>query len=516
MNPVQEKLSVYRKGITFRVRSSWSETEDLVIMVWLGNETSWLVPKGSDIRRCTEYTMLHCSTDDFPASLFGGYGYLSGNHGSPWARRIITGRGNEFTEADLGKLLTDEAGNRFRIVEARDLVAVLIHPENTGTLGSPVFADYQGQPLFYEDGTPVYVQSWKRVQLHPCTRILKQEFLLDGKISLPENKVMECTFLEHHLVHEVVSPGDIVKWVVSHGGKKTSPAFSDQWGMAFDNGSDLYREYQELPSLIRMDARFTYQSGGAQVTDRTMTCHAGLESIACLEQMLGWVGVIKPADKEGKYFPDAVEDMYIPKLKKMELPRKNGEKILCDFARIVSILPPFDIDYLIPNSDAEDLLDLPDRFIRLTGRGRRQYGIALGYSLFDGCTARGNTGVPRPGLFRLYPTKKMYPQAYRLEHTLPGQQIRCVSYKQYFNPEKDPDFTDFYIHREGASDVVYMDCHKPLKGKHIVLPAYLAGKEITVLEKTPSVVFSVPEKVPSGGLILDVNGNHGSLVLKLD
>lgn len=514
---LSQKITVYRKGNTFRVRSAWSETEDLVLVISLGNESAWIVPKGTDIRHCTQYTMLHCSTDDFPATFFGTYGFLSGNHGSMYARTVITGRGNEFTPADLGKLLLDAEGNRFRIMQTCDMVKILIHPENTGTVSAPVFATYKGQELYYEDGTPLYVSEYSSLQMHPMNRIELQEFLLDGTDPLPENTVMECSFLVHRIVHEVLSPGAVVEWVASHSGKKTFPSFSCNWEMCFDDGSDLYREYRSLPSLIRCDAAFVYQANAAQVLDRTVTCCTDLEMVRNLEQMLGWAGAIKPSDEKGQYAPDAVEEMYIPKLKQVTFPGKNGKELTFDFSNVASILEPVAGVHFISAGDAVDQDDLPDRFIRLTGHGKRQYGVALGYSLLEGCTAKGEKSVTRPEVYALAGTKKMYPQAYAVTDAKKGQSVRCVSYKQYFNPEAEKDATAFYMHWQGKDLVVYMDFHKQLKDKEIRLPEYTCGKELEIVEKTPSVDFVSPGKVPSDGVLhLDVNGASGYLVLKID
>ena len=77
------KITVYRDGLNCYIKSSWSSDTDIVIRVFhYANESAWLVPRESDIRRCSEYTLLHISTDDYPASLLEGYSALSGNHGS--------------------------------------------------------------------------------------------------------------------------------------------------------------------------------------------------------------------------------------------------------------------------------------------------------------------------------------------------------------------------------------------------------------------------------------------------
>ena len=110
----------------------------------------------------------------------------------------------------------------------------------------------------------------------------------------------------------------------------------------------------------------------------------------------------------------------------------------------------------------------------------------------------------------------MYPFAYTLKKIAPGKTVETVAYRQYFNPKLEPDATSLYWHREGKSWLVYMDFHKELKNKLIRLPGHLAGKKLTVVEKTPSLTFHAKDVMPADGLRVDVAGGYGYLVLKLD
>jgi hypothetical protein len=110
----------------------------------------------------------------------------------------------------------------------------------------------------------------------------------------------------------------------------------------------------------------------------------------------------------------------------------------------------------------------------------------------------------------------MYPYAYTLNDVTPGTAMETVSYKQYFSPEDDPDATAFYYHRQQDSLVVYFDCHKPLQNHRLNLPPELAGKKLTVIEKTPSVILPEISSVPEAGIHFDVNAPYGYLVLKID
>ncbi|NTU42960.1 MAG: hypothetical protein HGA78_07890, partial [Nitrospirales bacterium] len=98
----------------------------------------------------------------------------------------------------------------------------------------------------------------------------------------------------------------------------------------------------------------------------------------------------------------------------------------------------------------------------------------------------------------------------------PGASKQLILYRQYFDPKREPDATAFYCHKQEGSQLVYLDFHKPLQNKMIKLPAGLAGKTISILEKTPSLALHTNKTVPTGGIRLSVDGGYGYLVLKLD
>jgi len=99
---------------------------------------------------------------------------------------------------------------------------------------------------------------------------------------------------------------------------------------------------------------------------------------------------------------------------------------------------------------------------------------------------------------------------------MPGEWREILAYRQYFDPQREPDATSFYFHKQKDSDVIYLDFHKPLSKKKIALPDYMAGKKISILEKTPSVVLHTGSTVPKGGISLSVSSDYGYVVLKLD
>ena len=135
-------ITVYRQGRDAWIQSRFSETHDIVIGVMLdANERSYLVPRGTDIREVTKKGfLLHSNGDEYPATP-GGLGTLSGNHGSPYGS-LLTAPDHGLTMADSGKVIADENGIKYVIVNTPDKDTIFIHPFSR-TPDSPV-----GRPKF--------------------------------------------------------------------------------------------------------------------------------------------------------------------------------------------------------------------------------------------------------------------------------------------------------------------------------------------------------------------------------
>lgn len=506
---VQGAITVFRDGDDFLVKSRFSDDKDIVIHInRIANEASYLVPTGSDILEYEKGLRLHKNTDEYPATFFGNYGYLSGNHGSSYGR-LVTIPGHGMTDQEIGAELNDVDNNRYCIIRIEDHDNLFIHPLNTGKPGKAKFVFFNGDRLF-RNGTELKVTAAKMGQMYPLNRIYRLELLMDGTKPLPDKTVMQCDFLDQILVHDVVRPEAVVDYLLNHPGRKPVPEFQPKWMMQKMDNSPELQEYAKLPALMQVENRYRYQARGCSVLYRKCSFLVNLSSVQQLEQMFGWGG--------GAIAPAELEDFYIPKLKPLRIPKRgNAEQFLeADFSAVFRMPKEMDVRYTIQREASIDPEDLPDRFIRLSGKDRREYGIVLGYSLFSGCTAKDNRGKDREDIYLLYRGKKMYPYAYTLNDVTPGTAMETVSYKQYFSPEDDPDATAFYYHRQQDSLVVYFDCHKPLQNHRLNLPPELAGKKLTVIEKTPSVILPETSSVPEAGIHFDVNAPYGYLVLKID
>ncbi len=507
----QDKITVYRNGNDLLVRSSFSTEKDIVIKVFnIANESAYLIPKNAKI---TEYArkgiLIHRNPDEYAATHFGPFGFLSGNHGSPFAR-VLHVPAHGMTVKDLGTKLTEKDGYAYRIIQITDNDHILIHPEGSSDTRNPGFRAHKDAKLFLNSKEIKYLES-KFAQMCPLNRITEFQFLINGKTPLADKTEMQCNFIDHVFTHDVISPLAVIKWFKNNPGRKLKPEFVGQWKMAFvttDKERARYQEYMKLDSLATYHNIYRYEPYGASVLYRKAVYHAKLAQVDSFDIMFGWRGEI--ANKKN-------EEFYILKLKPLKLEGYNdGPSLDYDFSAIYKMPKSMMVNYKILKKDCLNPEDMPDRFIRIVGNKGRQLGIALGYSLFMGCTAKTNKSAEREIAYFLWHTKKMYPYAYTLRNVKPGKTMETVAYKQYFNPKIEPDSTAFYYHKEGESYVIYLDFHKKLKNKIIKLPEHFAGRKITVIEQTPSVILHTAKTVPEQGISLSINDKYGYIVLKLD
>ena len=179
-------VTVYRNGKDLFVQSRFSATHDIVIQVWLdANEKAWLVPRESDIRLAHKGLLLHSNSDEYPATSFSHYGFLSGNHGSA-AARLVTAPGHGFTPEDSGKIITDEKKNSYVLIFATKNQFVM-HPEpaKPAPVGRAVFFRHNKEKLFF-NGKEIKFTRSVLVQLRPLNVVTKNVFLVDGKTPLAD------------------------------------------------------------------------------------------------------------------------------------------------------------------------------------------------------------------------------------------------------------------------------------------------------------------------------------------
>ena len=511
-------VTVWRDGREALVRWTFSATTDLVVHVQrVANENAYLVPHGMPITDFLKGMKIHSGGDDYSAIRLGDeFGYMSGNHGSYFGN-LQTLPDHGLTAADIGREVVHSSGATYRLVSVPDKDHVLIHPDGRPGV-HPCFPWHEGG-MFRMGGREWTPAQTKRVQVCPMNRIRRFGWkTADGK-PVPERVETRCTGVDLEIEHDVVDPRAVMAFLKAHpGGGHAMPDFAawtpQNLSLFLDTpeAAARFADFATLGALMRVRTVYRYEPGCTRLALRTTTFVAPLANVGALDVIYCWDGAIGPWRNV---------EFYIPRMKKTRLPGYRGAPdVAVDMTAIERMpCPPWNVYHVVGREDCVDPENMPDRFIRIAGdaSGRRQIGVALGYSLLQGITALENRSADRPRAYFFWPSGKMYPYSFHLKDVAPGRTVVHHGYTQYFDPQQEPDATAFYHHRDGNAHVVYMDFHKTLAGKRVHLPKELAGKRISVLQRSPSVTLHTVGTVPpDGGLVLDVADGYGELVLRLD
>ena len=504
----EPELSVLRQGREGLVRCSFSADEDMVVQVRdLVNEWVYLVPRALPTRDFAKGELVHAGPDDFPATQLGDFGFMSGNHGSYFAH-LQTVKGHGFTSEAVGSVVTHESGERFVIVGVPDGDHLVLHPE--GRPGEDPGFKYVPTGRFTAGEKTWEPSATSREQLWPMSRYRGFRWQLADGSEAPDGREARSSRIDLVLEHDVLDPRGVLAYLKAHPGTSgrtfgTVKAYA-LVDTAESAGADA--DFMMIPTLMTVRTTYRYDGRCCRQALRKTTYTAPIRSASVLDVCYCW------NQGDGKW--DDVR-LYIPRLKPVTLKGKDGSPdVRCDFTSVEKMsYPPWCVNTHLTREDSTDPANPPDRFIRRLSRGDRQLGVALGYSLLNGVSALGNGWPNRETIYHFWDTGKMYPYVMNLHHVPVGTTYEHCAYTQFFDPRQEPDATAFYCHREGDALVVYMDFHKTLKGKRIVLPAETAGRGFEVLEKTPSVTLRVDKVATDGSVVLDVADGYGTLVLKI-
>lgn len=495
------KLIAQRKNGTIFLRSVFSKEQDVVITVaekWGTNfQTNFvntkLIPHeipDSDIVS-TKGVIIHNSGDDVtPWNLNGTY--IGGNHGCSDVIEI-TAKNHDFTTKDIGSAWTDEAGKTFFVIKIPKPDIIQVLSENEGKDGIWKFTrSIKGKTLKrVSDGKIFTFETTKITQLWPACRIIKQEYLIDGKKPLASGKSAVCEFFDIVEEYDIIAPDSLLENIKKNPGKEADFRAKD------------------LDVVLTNRIVYRFQPMGA--------CTVEHKSIARRGFNLGYSGFIQSIALEKGSFE--THDYYIPKTVPFELKgRKYDFRNFEDFSKKL----PTEILFSERYKNLSDPKNLPERFMQFLGKKEnentaRKVGYSIGYSLTEGITKPEERSKNVKDSLYLYVSNKTYPFALQGGSVPAGKEFHCLGYRQYFNASAYKNATSVYWHKQGDSYILYIDYHKSVDNDIIKLPAYLTGKKISIVEKTSSVKLITEDKVPADGINLSVEQEaYGYIVLKLN
>ena len=493
-------LRVVRYGEDVFIRSPFSPADDLVVRVGKGANGqanfagTYLVgaSTGMTVGELGAGRLIHgCGDDATPWNLNGTY--IGANHGCSDAREVVSASHGR-TADDLGTVWKDGAGAEFVLLKVEDADRLWFLSVDQGdgaiwrftrTLAAPALTRADGQTIPFTDA--------HMVQLRPACRITRQDYLIDGQRPLADGEPVTCEFLDIAEDYDIINPGSLVRDMVEHPGEQRS-FVADQ-----------------LDAVVANSILYRFHPNGACVID--------YRAEALQEFNLGYMGFIQSAKlTAGTNY--TTHEYFIPKT----LPFTQ-DGLAYDFrsGQDYRTAPPSALNFSVDKLNVEDPGNLPERFIQMLGHeenGRvvHDVGYALGYSLVTGITVpearAANCGRP---LF-LYTSAKSYPAAVdaKMGNPIPaGTEFHCRAYRCYFHPSAQPNATFAYWYRDGEDVVLCADYDRSVERDVPALPAECVGRAVEVVDKTPSVTLLTGDTVPDGGVAVSVNGEYGSVVLRV-
>ncbi len=420
--------------------------------------------------------VVHYCVDE-AAPLKANYTYIGGNHGAFVALDAdISGHG--LTAADIGKALRGENGRNYYPVKILSPDRVQFVSENLGRGSIWKFDRTLPKKLTAaETGKEYDVVKFTGAQLYPGVRIIRQEFLLDGKPLLPGTQARQGDCLEIIESYEIIAP--------------------DTWLDNLIGRSDDRKPY----AVVENHYRFHSAAGCTQAQKVKFLRDTVVDQIAGIQsQML--------APGKGRKL------LYlIPKT----LPFEQGGTAY-DFASgqvIEGTIPSGGIFFSEANKNLADPDDKPDRFIQLTGSDDRpELGFAMGYSPREQAVRSANTATA----MWIWTSKKSYPVALdqkRGRNIPAGFELAFQVYRYYFVPGKlSANAFSAYLVDAGNESWLFLDYRQPVSGDTVRLPGVTDGSRIEILECSPGT-FPVDREIRGGTIKINSTEKNGRIVLAL-
>ncbi len=465
---------------TIYFMSRFSAQENTVTRYIEGNELSYLLSRDLPLEDWEKGKLFAQSWDNHAPWIFEKHGILGANHGSGFTFKIQMLRHWLF-EADIGKTLTDDAGNSFILLSIENLSVFYIHsdiPEEGQT-----FCDHVTGSLHIEGKTitPDTVTKWMMNgvpggQLAPHQRYDKIQLLADGKEEIKEGEVKECDFALLSVDMVLIFPDELLRYLKKNPGKYLAP-----------NASILDGSIRcEMTTFFQPESCRRIRNKVTFLKDIPESFHYG---------MIQYYSEI----------PFSLHEKMVPGFKKFtEKGMEADLNTLWEFPHGKAFIKRLTKD------DAADPERLPNIYVDHFGNeNKRSLGVALGYSCTHGITARGMEKERGNNLLYLYQSGKMYPYACEKDSARKGESFTLHAFHQYFPPVEN-GISTFFHKEEDGKNILYILFPEKQESFLFTLPETFAEKDFDILEKDEGIFFDGKK-----GNILSFHAeNNGYIFLK--
>ena len=482
VNP--KKMIVHKIDNDIFILSNYSEKYNLAQRYIEGNELCYFVSKDTALEDMYQGRRVVQSWDNSgPMFFVPKHGIVGANHGSPFAFSVSMLRHWLF-ERHIGSVFTDDAGERFVLVQINNVCNFVIHADSYDS--NRPFAEKVTGSLHLGDMvlTPEKVERMLLAnapskQLSPHQRYNQVALLANGEEEILDGEYKECDYAVLKSDVDLILPDALLDYIKKNPGKYVAPTA------------------KELEPAINLKFVTTFQHNNVRTIDCNMTvCKDIPESMR--------YGVIQfyneiLFEKHSRLVPYA-QNIVI-----------DNEEI--NLAKGYTFPSPFTVSYEYQKLDSPNQKRLPNRMIDTFGTTEEvELAVVLGYSETSGITKRGEEHLRGNTLMHLAKTTKMYPYAYLKEELKQGDTAFISCYQQYFLPDKSGVLA--YSHRRRDGYFIYVDFPGKIDEYVLTLDVEFANKNLEIIECDSNCKLN-SNIISSCGEIIFNSQSQGSVVLRV-
>jgi hypothetical protein len=478
---MSKKLTIYKSGFVYKIRSKFDNTKDIVIetsQVGSSNNSfnftqTYLVDKG--VEPFTNLEVIHSNTDDItPIRTFTTVG---ANHGYPNIVRI-TMIGHDKTTADLGSKWTDGV-TTYTLLDTygNDLVFgcpyAVVDGVVSATLINPV------ANLTHVSGathtTIVNITTLvSGAQLRPSINNKSLKFILDN-VEITTDGTYYGDELQVQESYNIMCYKEVIDFAQSH------------IGTAYKNDS--------VAGAVRLSINYVFAEKGAITIHHNFRALKKLSIAAC-----GFIQSV-PMSLTGYKV-----DRYLPNV----LPKSGVDfKTPVDLTTYNQSLVFDNVDYINPNLPPNRHID----WLKNTSTGVKKIGFTMGYLVDKTNSKNADRLINTPTGWDMRDTLKSYPIAMSGLTLNAGDYKNFICYRNYLSPNWKSNATNVNIVKDKKDTYVYIDYHINVSFETLKLDDY-SGKSITVIEKSADFTLH-NDIVDADGVLFSVANNYGYAILKL-
>ena len=484
-----DKIIIRKHRLELQILSRFSATHNIFTRFREANHWSCFLPVDKPFEAWEEGELFHEGWDDFAPFATQEYGYIGGNHGSPYALRVSMLR-HWFDESDIGKVLRDDAGNRFVLLDVESSGNFIIHSEKSYSSDERFFRSsvsgslYDGKRKLRTNSIkPIHMLQRNAVQLSPHDRYNRFELFVDGA-PLPDDQICECSGAQLHWDIDLCPPEAQIEYLLAHPGKYVSPTAP------------------ELDAAINIDLKINFQPYSADVFNSKITFKRDfdLPLLYGLIQNYGAVGC-------------SCQEKMIPKLKPFNYHSWFRAPEIIDLSRPWKVWKFPKTNCMLSREHCADPQEPPTEYIDFFGDGTtRKFAVVLGYSDSSGITAKNSTQrsdtvccLPESG--------KIYPYALQRRSIRKGESFEINAYRQIFDPNASAA-TAAYGHDEADGYRFFAHYHSTCEDL-LQLPRRLANRRFETVEQDGNISFPDGDTIAADGTLKVKVKDSGRFTLRI-